>query len=44
MYHICAFKNLKNHLDQSIQVIKQSYVNKIVQKLGDPNASSKYYW
>ena len=29
MYHLCAFKNLQNHLNQSIQIAKQNYVNKI---------------
>ena len=29
MYHLCAFKNLQNHLSQSIQIAKQNYVNKI---------------
>ena len=41
MYHLCAFKNLQNHLNQSIQVAKQNFVNKIAQKLGDPSTSSK---
>ena len=44
MYHLCAFKNLKNHLNQSIQIANQNYVNKIAQRLGDPNTSSKCYW
>ena len=44
MYHLCTFKNLQNHLDQSIQIAKQNYVNKIAQRLGDPNTSSKCYW
>ena len=44
MYHHYAFKNLQNHLNQSIQIAKQNYVNKIAQKLGDPNTSSKCYW
>ena len=44
MYHLCAFKNLKNHLNQSIQIANQSYVNKIAQRLGDPNTSRKCYW
>ena len=44
MYHLCAFKNLQNHLNQSIQIVKQNYVNKIAQILGDPNTSSKCYW
>ena len=44
MYHLCAFKNLQNHLNQSIQIAKQNYVNKIAQRLGDPNTSSKCYW
>ena len=34
MDHLCVFKNLQNHLNQSIQVAKQNYVNKIPQKLG----------
>ena len=29
MYHHYAFKNLQNHLNQSIQIAKQNYVNKI---------------
>ena len=29
MYHHYAFKNLQNHLNQSIQIAKQDYVNKI---------------
>ena len=44
MYHLCAFKNLRNHFNQSIQVAKQNYVNKITQKLGDPNTSNKRCW
>ena len=44
MYHHYAFKNLQNHLNQSIQIAKQNYVNKIAQRLGDPNTSSKCYW
>ena len=44
MYHLCAFKNLQNHLHQSIQIAKQNYVNKIAQRLGDPNTSSKCNW
>ena len=36
--------NLQNHLNQSIQIAKQNHVNKIAQRLGDPNASSKCYW
>ena len=44
MYHLCAFKNLQNHLNQSIQIAKQNCVNKIAQRLGDPNTSSKCYW
>ena len=44
MHHLCAFKNLQNHLNQSIQIAKQNYVNKIAQRLGDPNTSSKCYW
>ena len=31
MHHPCDFKNLQNHLNQSIQIAKQSYVNKIDQ-------------
>ena len=37
-------KNLQNHLNQTIQVATQNYVNKIAQKLGDPNTSRKWYW
>ena len=44
MYHLCAFENLQNHLNQSIQIAKQNYVNKIAQRLGDPNSSCKCYW
>ena len=44
MYHLCAFKNLQNHLNQSTQIAKQNYVNKIAQRPGDPNTSSKCYW
>ena len=44
MCHLCAFKNLQNHLNQSIQIAKQNYVNKIAPRLGDPNTSSKCYW
>ena len=44
MYHHYAFKNLQNHLNQSIQIAKQNYVNKIAQRLGDPNTSCKCYW
>ena len=44
MYYLCAFKNLQNHLNQSIQRAKQNYVNKIVQRLGDLNTSSKCSW
>ena len=44
MYHHYAFKNLQNHLNQSIQIAKQNYVNKIAQGLGDPNTGSKCYW
>ena len=46
MYHLCAFKNLQNHLSQSVQILKQNYVNKIAQRLGDPNNScySQQYW
>ena len=44
MYHLCAFKNSQNHLNQSIQIAKQNYVNKIDQRLVDPNTSSKCYW
>ena len=43
MYHLCAFKNLQNHLSQSIQIAKQNYVNKIAKRLGHPNNSSKCY-
>ena len=39
MYHLCAFKNLQNHLNQSIQIAKQNYINKIAQRMGDPNTS-----
>ena len=44
MYHLCAFNNLQNHLNQSIQIAKQNYVKKIAERLGDPNTSSKFYW
>ena len=44
MYHHYAFENLQNHLNQSIQIAIQNYVNKIDQRLGDPNSSSKCYW
>ena len=44
MYHLCAFKNSQNHFNQSIQIAKQNYVNKIDQRLIDPNTSSKCYW
>ena len=44
MYHHCAFKSLQNHSNQSIQIAKQNYVNKIAQRLGDSNTSSKCYW
>ena len=44
MYHHYAFKNLQNHLNQSIQIAKQIYVNKIAQRASDPNTSSKCYW
>ena len=43
MYHPCAFKDLQNHLNQSIQAAKQNYLTKIAQKLGDANNSSKFY-
>ena len=43
MNQLCAFKNLQNHLNQSIQIAKQNYVNKIAQRLDDPNTSSKCY-
>ena len=42
-YHLCSFKDLQNHLNQSIQAAKQNYVNKIAQKLGDANNSNKCY-
>ena len=45
MYHLCPFKNLQNHLNQSSQIAKRnSYVNKNAQRLGDPNTSGKCYW
>ena len=44
MYHHYAFKNPQNDLNQSIQIEKQNYVNKITQRLEDPNTSSKCYW
>ena len=44
MYHHYAFKNLQNHLNQSMQIAKLNYVNKIAQRLGDPNTISKCYW
>ena len=40
MYHLCVIKISQNHLSQSIQI----YVNKIAQRLGDPNTSSECYW
>ena len=43
MYHLCAFKYLPNHLNQSFQETKQNYLNKIVLKLADVNTSSKCY-
>ena len=42
MYYLCAFKNLQDHLSQYIQIAKQSYVNKIAQRLGDTNNSSNW--
>ena len=44
MYHLCAFKNSQNHFNQSIQITKKNYVNKIDQRLGDPNTGSRCYW
>ena len=44
MYHHYAFKNLQSHLNQSIQIAKQNYVNEIAQRLGDANTSNKCYW
>ena len=44
MNQLYAFKNLQNHLNPSIPKAKQNYVNKIAQRLGDPNISSKCYW
>ena len=44
MYHHYAFKNLQNHLNQPIEMVKQNYVNKVALRLGDPNTSSKYFW
>ena len=44
MCHLCAFKNSLNYLNQSIQIAKQNNVDKIAQRLGDPNTSSKCYW
>ena len=43
MYHLCAFKNLQNHLNQSIHIVKQNYVNKIAQRLRNPN-TKKHCW
>ena len=44
MYHRYAFKNLQNHLNKCIQISKLNSVNKIAQRLSDPNTSSKCYW
>ena len=44
MYHFCAFKNLHNHLNHSIQTTKQNYLSKIAKNLDDPNTESKCYW
>ena len=44
MCHLCVFKKLQNHSNQFIQIAKQNKVNKIAQRLGDPNTSSKCYW
>ena len=30
MYHHYAFKNLQNHLNTSIHIAKQNYVNKLL--------------
>ena len=38
MYHVCAFKNLQNHLNQSIQIAKQN--NEITQRFIHRNTSS----
>ena len=44
MYHHCGFENLQNHLNQSIQIAKKKTMfNKIAQRLGDLNTSSKCY-
>ena len=43
IYHLCAFKNLQNNLNKSIQIAKQNYIDKIAQRLGDLNTSSKSY-
>ena len=43
IYRICAFKNLQNNLNKSIQIAKQNYINRIPQRLGDLNTSSKSY-
>ena len=40
MYHHYSLKNIQNHLSQSIQIAKQNYVNKIAQRLRDPNTRS----
>ena len=39
--HLCIFKNLHKHLNQYIQDAKQNCINKIAQKLGDPNTRSR---
>ena len=44
MYNLCAFKNLQNHLNQSVQTEKQNYIKKISQRLGNPNTNSTCYW
>ena len=41
---VICIKNLQTHLNQSSRIAKQNYVNKIAQRLGDPNISSKCYW
>ena len=44
MYHLCAFKNLQNHSNQSIPIAEKNYVYRITQRLGDPNTSNNCYW
>ena len=44
MNHLCAFKSIQDHLNQSIQIAKQNYVNKIAQRMGDSNTTGNCYW